>query len=752
MACRIAQRIIVRGIIQGVGFRPFVHRLAERHGLKGWVRNEGPQVDIWVEGSPKQIETFIRDLKEKHPRVAQIREVCTEVYPVRNYNDFVILESKGESGDVFVSPDLALCPDCLQEFRNPQDRRFHYPFINCTNCGPRYTIIRQVPYDRIHTTMIQFTMCDECSKEYNDIKNRRYHAQANACPRCGPSLTLVDAEGNICSKDFGKLLTQGFILAVKGLGGFHLVCDAHNTGAVNILRRRKGRETKPFALMAKDITVVKKYAYVNQEEEKLLKSPQAPIVLLEQIIPSLLPSSLNPGLKTLGIMLPYTPLHHLLFNEGPELLVMTSANFSSEPIVYTDEEALSTLKDIADYFLLHNRPINHRCDDSITAVVKGHRQIFRRARGYVPLPVKIPRLSRKVLALGGDLKNTFCLASGDKAFLSQHMGDMDNYRSLQEFKKTLVHLQSYFNINPEIIAHDLHPGYTTTQLALGLELPLIGVQHHEAHLASCQADNECTKEVLGLVCDGTGYGSDGNLWGFEFFRGTIGHYRRLAHLAYVPFVGGDKTIEWPERMALLYLLAERGQEGAKWAEEFLSLSSSQILLFQSILQGTQHIPLTSSCGRLFDAVSALTGVCRKNSYEGQAAMELESLCIPGVKGTYSFAIVQDGPLKTLSLREMWPEMIEDIRKKREKGFIAAKFHQTLLEMIIRVFLLLREETDLTTVALSGGVMQNKVLLSGLIEKLESKGFNVLIHRQVPPNDGGISLGQASIAGRQKLCV
>lgn len=743
----MAQRIKVRGVIQGVGFRPFVHRLAERQGLRGWVRNEGSHVEIWVEGSTEQIEAFIRGLNEKHPPAAQIREIYTKVYPVQGYDDFVILESKEESGDIFISPDLALCPECLQEFHSTQDRRFHYPFINCTNCGPRYTIIRQVPYDRGNTTMAQFAMCQECSKEYHDIKSRRYHAQPNACPQCGPRLELVDGEGKACSQDFNQLLARGFIIAVKGLGGFHLVCDAKNQQAVNALRQRKGRGAKPFALMARDLEAVKKYAYISKEEEELLQSPQTPIVLLEQIFPSSLPPALNPGLNTLGIMLPYTPLHHLLFTEDLDILVMTSANFSHEPIVYTNEEALQRLKSIADYFLLHNRPIYHRCDDSITAVVKKHTQIFRRARGYVPLPVKIPPLARKVLALGGDLKNTFCLAAGDKAFLSQHMGDMDNLEAQLEFQKTLSHLQSYFHIAPEIVAHDLHHGYATTQFAQGLNLPLRGVQHHEAHLTSCLVDNEYAEEVLGLVCDGTGYGHDGNLWGFEFFQGTLGQYKRLAHLAYVPLIGGDKTVERPDRMALLYLLKEWGQEGAKWAEKLLDFAPSEIALYQSLLQGTQRIPLTSSCGRLFDAVSALTGVCRRNSYEGQAAMELESLCISGVKETYSFAILQEGPVKILSLREMWPELIDDIRKKGDRGFIAGKFHRTLQEMITQVFVLLREETNLTTVALSGGVMQNKVLLSGLITELERKAFKVLIHRQVPPNDGGISLGQAVIAGR-----
>ncbi|WP_051965397.1 carbamoyltransferase HypF [Thermanaerosceptrum fracticalcis] len=743
----MAQKIKVCGVIQGVGFRPFVHRLAERHGLRGWVRNEGSHVEIWVEGTNEQIQAFVRGLHEKHPPAAQIKETYTEVYPVRGYSDFVIQESKEASGDIFISPDLALCPECLQEFRSHRDRRFRYPFINCTNCGPRYTIIRQVPYDRGNTTMAEFTMCQECSEEYHDIKSRRYHAQPNACPQCGPTLSLVDAKGCICREDFSHLLAKGFILAVKGLGGFHLVCDARNPEAVNTLRQRKGREAKPFALMAKDLDVIKKYAYISKEEEELLQSPQAPIVLLEQILPSSLPPSLNPGLKTLGMMLPYTPLHHLLFTGNLDILVMTSANLSHEPIVYTNEEALQRLKSIADYFLLHNRPIYHRCDDSITAVVKKHTQISRRARGYVPLPVKITPLKRRVLALGGDLKNTFCLAAGDKAFLSQHMGDMDNLEAQLEFRKTLSHLQSYFNIAPEIVAHDLHPGYTTTQLAQSLNLPLVGVQHHEAHLASCLVDNNYTGEVLGLVCDGTGYGSDSNLWGFEFFRGTIDCFQRLAHLAYVPLIGGDKTVERPDRMALLFLLHEWGQEGAKWAEKLLGFAPSEIALYQRILQNSRDIPLTSSCGRLFDAVSALTGVCRRNSYEGQAAMELESLCIPGVKETYSFAVRQEGGIETLSLREMWPELIADICKKRDTGFIAAKFHRTLQEMITHTFLLLREETNITTVALSGGVMQNKVLLSGLLTELERKDFEILIHRQVPPNDGGISLGQAVIAGR-----
>lgn len=748
----IANKITIRGIIQGVGFRPFVYKIASKYSCTGWVRNTGSSVEILIEGTATNIKGFLTELTTKSPPAALIRDfVRAEVKPP-GYTTFIIKESRNQKEPISISPDLALCPQCLKEFNDPANRRFKYPFINCTHCGPRFTIIQGIPYDRCKTTMSSFTMCPQCLEEYANPLDRRFHAQPNACQNCGPSLKLLDKYGQPCTENYCSLLLQGYIMAVKSLGGFHLVCDATNEKVVETLRERKNREAKPLAVMAKNLKILHKHCYVSPQEKNLLQSPQAPIVILKQKKATALPASLSPNLDTLGVMLPYTPLHHLLFDDNLELLVMTSGNRSGEPLIYNNHEAIQKLAGIADFFLLHNRPIYNRCDDSVIRVIRGTPQITRRARGFVPLPLSISPVPTDLLALGADLKNTFCLASSNKAFLSQHLGDLENYNTFLAYKKNLQHFQEYFQIKPTTLVHDLHPGYLTTQYANSLALPKIGVQHHQAHLSSCLAENNFTKEVLGLVCDGSGYGLDHHIWGFEFFSGSIGNFQRLAHLEYVPLLGGETTIQKSERMALIYLLTYCQKEGIKWVEKYLQLPPGQIALYEKLLKDSHNYVLTSSCGRLFDAVAALLGVCRTNKYEGQGPMELEALCQTDISKSYPFTISEDNTLKILSLAEMWPQIINDMERKKEPGYIAAKFHQTLVKMISKTFLILREETGLNTVALSGGTMQNMYLLHHLLETLREKGFIVLTHHKVPPNDGGISLGQAVTAGRLLSCV
>lgn len=749
---RIAKSIMVTGVAQGIGFRPFVYRSAAAFNCAGWVKNLGSAVEIFIEGNPGDISIFIKSLRDNAPSAAKIDKIQVTDAGYRGHTEFNILESSRLNDDVYISPDLAICQECRKELIDPADRRYKYPFINCTNCGPRFSIIERNPYDRKNTTMDFFTMCPKCRGEYEEPLSRRFHAQPNACPDCGPILVCLDVEMRPYSEDYAALLERGLIGAVKSIGGFHLVCDAKNEGAVNKLRRRKKRETKPFAVMARDIETVKRYCIVSQAEEELLNSHQAPIVVLQQVKETELPYFLNPGLNSLGVMLPYTPLHHLLFGSRLEILVMTSGNRSDEPIACDNAEALARLKGIADFFLLHNRNILNRCDDSITRVARNRIQIIRRSRGYVPLPIKVQSTSYPVLALGGDLKNTFCLLKGDNAYLSQHMGDLSNKICFDEFAEAIVNYQQYFQANPVVAAHDLHPDYITTRFAQGLGIETVGIQHHEAHLASCLAENNYGGDVLGLVCDGSGYGQDGAIWGFEFFACKNGFFKRVAHLEYVQCLASDGMALRPDRMALLYLLQQGEFEDEKRLARYLKLPEGEGALYKRLLASNQNCILTSSCGRLFDAAAAILGICAVNRYEGEAAMRLEALCSERTEDYYPYSIAAAESMKVFSVRKMWPLVMKDLEKKRDKGYIAAKFHHTVEKMIIETFKVLRLETGISTAALSGGAMQNAFLLSGLLNSLEKEGFIVLIHRQVPPNDGGLSLGQAVMAGRLKPCV
>ncbi|MBU2535105.1 MAG: carbamoyltransferase HypF [Chloroflexi bacterium] len=753
--------IEVRGIVQGVGFRPYVYRLAKNCHLNGWVRNTSGNVAIEIEGPEENVSQFLALLKERAPSAASVQDVTTEKLPVKGDIDFEIRKSQPEPGKYQpISPDLATCPECLEEVFDPVNRRYLYPFTNCTNCGPRFTIIRDIPYDRPLTTMNRFTMCPECQAEYDDPLDRRFHAQPNACPKCGPSLQLTDANGTpVPGKDplhkAAELLHQGYIIAVKGLGGFQLACDATSQEVVARLRERKKRPGKPFALMMASIEEIKRHCYVSPEEAKLLLSPNAPIVLLRwRKNASNVTASAAENNKYLGVMLPYTPLHHILLHHAARPLVMTSGNLSEEPICQDNDEALHRLHGIADYFLLHNRDIRARYDDSVYLVERDKARAIRRARGYAPAPIHLPFKASQVLACGAEEKNTFCLTRDEYAFLSQHIGDMDNEETVEHFENTIDLYRQLFRVKPEIIAYDLHPEYLSTKYALKYAtekgLKTIGVQHHHAHIVGCLVENGFDGQVIGVAFDGVGYGTDGNLWGGEFLVCDWGNFERVAHLEYVPMPGGAAAIHKPYRMALGYIYALLGPETPLDSLPIMSeLSAHEVDIVKTQLERRLNSPLTSGAGRLFDAVSALAGVRGQVDYEAQAAIELEMIAPDDVIRfePYPFTIEDDKPA-VIKLPELVSAVVNDVRSGIEPGVVSARFHLTVARIILETCRLISQKSSLITVALSGGVFQNRLLLNLAVDALEREGFNVLTHGLVPCNDGGISLGQAVIANYQ----
>lgn len=746
------RRFLLRGVVQGVGFRPHVWRLARRHGLQGWVCNAASGVIIEVEGPA--VEEFRRELRVNIPPRARIESIEETLLPVVGLEDFAIIPSQeAAEGYQLISPDIATCADCLGEIFDPADRRYRYPFTNCTNCGPRFTIIKDIPYDRQLTTMDRFVMCPRCQAEYDDPANRRFHAQPNACPECGPRLSLCDARGKILLAGDGlsqaaRLLRSGKILALKGLGGFQLAGNARDPAVVSTLRERKRRPDKPFAVMLRDLAAVREHCLVTPAEEVLLLSPEAPIVLLTWREDSRIAGNCAPNQRCLGVMLPYTPLHHLLMGETGLPLIMTSGNQSEEPIAKDNEEALARLSTIADVFLLHDREIHLQYDDSVAALMGGTPALLRRARGYAPHPIRLPFPLRPTLACGAMLKNSFCLAQGRHAFLSQHLGDLENLETLAHYERVIGLYQDLFRLEPEIIAHDLHPEYLSTKHALALPGEKIGVQHHFAHIASCLAENGETGEAIGLAFDGLGYGLDGHYWGGEFVAGSSRSLVRLAHLEYVPLPGGEAAIRHPWRMALSYLATLLGEE-AVYAGMLPGLTGIGELERQVVLKQIErriNAPLTSSCGRLFDAVSALLGLVGAVSYEGQAAISLEMIARPAGAGVYPFELDEGEDLILVRLRPLLAALVGDINNRVAPSLIAGRFHNTLTELAVVVCLKLQRRGGWKKVALSGGVFQNRLLLEGLYSSLSAAGFEVLVHRQAPCNDGGIALGQAVMAG------
>lgn len=743
----------IQGIVQGVGFRPFVYQLAQERQFKGYVANTAFGVDLEVEGNLSAIEDFLRDIELKKPPLSEITLFETVFLPLKSYQEFTIEESRSDTErSVLISPDTSICDDCLSELLDPSDRRYRYPFINCTNCGPRYTIIKDIPYDRDKTTMQVFKMCRTCDEEYRDPFNRRFHAQPNACWDCGPRVSLYGHKRDLvpCDdpiKEAIKLLKDGHILAIKGLGGFHLAVDATRDQAVARLRRRKHREEKPFAIMSRHIESINRYAYVTRDEERLLTSSRRPIVLLTKKEGHELSQEVSPRNKNVGVMLPYTPLHYLIFEGGFLALVMTSGNMTEEPIVIDNHDAFDRLSSIADYFLIHNRDICLRSDDSVLRVVDGVARQMRRSRGYVPVPIFLKWAAEPILACGADLKNTICLTKGNCAFLSQHVGDVENLETLDFLKLSVAHLKRILAIDPTIIAHDLHPGYHSAHFALEhKDIQLIGVQHHHAHIASCMAENGVDETVIGLSLDGTGYGLDGRIWGGEVLLCSLRDFERVCYFDYVPMPGGTAAIKEPWRMAISYLYHTYDRELMDLELDFLKwLDEKEVKVILKMIEHGINSPLTSSLGRLFDGISALIGLRQRVKYEGQAAMELEMAIEDNRDAVYPYEISGDDPSWIFKHEPIIKGVVNDLKRGLSQGRISAKFHYTLLEMLTEICLRIREKRSLNAVALSGGVFQNAFLLEGLSRRLHDEGFKVYTHSKVPTNDGGISLGQAVIA-------
>lgn len=769
--------VTVQGIVQGVGFRPFVHTLARRHKLAGWVRNGPDGVQIEVEGAREALEAFLRGIVAEAPPLTVVEAVSCQPLAARGERGFRIEESLAAGSEngrrALIAPDVATCEACLRELFDPADRRYRYPFINCTNCGPRFTIIRSVPYDRERTTMAQFPMCAACQREYNDPRDRRFHAEPNACPACGPHVALLDASGAPLASDdpiatAAAHLQAGAIVAIKGLGGYHLAVDAAHEEAVARLRARKRREEKSFAIMACDLDAVRELCVISEAEEALLLGPQRPIVLLRRRdltprSPSLpgkgktVARGVAPGNRCLGIMLPYTPLHHLLLagfarmGEGPAAIVLTSGNVSEEPIAYEDGEALERLGSIADFFLVHDRPIQTRCDDSIVRSVPAgsapRKLVIRRSRGFAPQPVPLSfSFPEPVLACGAHLKNTFCLGKERHAIVSHHIGDLENVETLRSFSEGIEQFQRLFDIEPAVVAYDLHPEYLATRHAL--ELPgvrRVGVQHHHAHIAGVMAEHGVEGPVIGVAFDGTGYGLDGRIWGAEFLLADRADFVRAAHLEYVPLPGGEQAIRQPWRLAATYLYRAYG-------EPFLDLDLPMLrevdrpawrVLRRMIESGTNS-PLASSMGRLFDAVASLVTGRGCIAFEGQAAIELEMLADPDCTQEYRFGMVNAEP-RVIQAAPVIRAVVEDLRAGVAPETVAARFHNGVAALVAQVCRLLRDRHRLDRVALSGGVFQNALLLERALARLNADGFEVYINSKVPPNDGGISLGQAAVA-------
>lgn len=747
-----ARQIDINGIVQGVGFRPFVYQLARRHGLTGRVANTAMGVTVHVEGQASEIDAFAQAVSDHAPPLAHITKISQQDRPLEGHTDFVIAASHGAPlRAALISPDVAICAECLGELFDPSDRRYRYPFINCTNCGPRYTIIEDIPYDRPKTAMRHFTMCARCQAEYDDPMNRRFHAQPNACPECGPRVALYDPQqqpvaGDDPIRQAAVLLSEGHIVAVKGLGGFHLAVDALNDAAVERLRQRKVRAEKPLAVMSADLDTIRTYAYLDEADAQLLTSMQRPIVLLPKRLPEKLAFSVAPRNHYYGVMLPYTPLHYVLLESGFTALVMTSGNLSEEPIAIENEDAFRLLEGIADYFLIHDREIYLRSDDSIVRRLAGETRMLRRSRGYVPVPVFLKRAVPPVLACGAELKNTVCLTRGNQAFLSQHVGDLENPATEAFFEKTIAHLERILDIRPQLIACDRHPDYLSTHWAKSRPgLPLVEVQHHHAHVAACMAEHQLEGPVIGLAFDGTGFGGDGTVWGGEILLADTAGFRRTACLEPVPMPGSAAAIREPWRMGLSYLHHVYGEALWELPLPFLkTLDNAKARLVVAAAAKGINAPLTSSLGRLFDGVAAMVGLRREVAFEGQAAMELEMIADGREQGGYPLAWSQEAVMQ-IALAPLITALVDDVLAGVPAFIISRRFHDTIIALGAQMCAAIGSQTHLDRVVLSGGCFQNGLLLEGLLHTLEKHGLTAFAHRLAPTNDGGIALGQAVVA-------
>ncbi|NCB51630.1 MAG: carbamoyltransferase HypF [Clostridia bacterium] len=737
-------RIEVKGIVQGVGFRPFIHRLVRKYGFTGWVRNTSAGAELELEGEADSLCGFVEEIKSNHPVLALIEAVeVYELQGLKSYSSFNIVESSSsETVRTLVSPDVSICPDCLREMLDPADRRYKYPFINCTNCGPRFTIIKSVPYDRAATSMAEFPMCDDCSEEFHDIENRRYHAQPDCCRVCGPKVSFYDgAEQEIFGdaiENAQAYLKDGKIIAVKGLGGMHLACDAFDPEPARLLRCRKQRDEKPFAIMCRDISCVGRFCEVTPDEEKALLSHRRPIVLLRKKERGSCPHlSEN---NDIGVMLPYTPLHYLLMGDDIDALIMTSANLSDTPIMYKNDEAFLKLRGIADGFLLHDREIQTRCDDSLIRVVEGREYPLRRSRGYMPFPVLIPEVKTQILACGAEQKASFCLSKSGYVFPSQHIGDLKNIETLKNYEGQIAHFERLFDVSPSAVACDMHPDYLSTAYALERaamdDIPLVQVQHHHAHMAACMADNSLGGECLGLIWDGTGYGTDGTIWGGELLSGGYESFSRIGSIMPVPLPGGDAAVEeiWRAGFSLLKA-AGVPTEGC--------FDGRDTKTVEMMLDKKLNCPLSSGMGRLFDGVAAILGIRETCSYEGQGAILLEAAA-ENDPGSYHFGFYDENGVDIFDWRPMILEIATEKKIGLSVGKLAARFMNTLIEMAEEQCLRAAEETGLRRVVLSGGVFQNVYLLNHLAKRLRTKKLEVFTHSRVSTNDEGLSLGQIMV--------
>jgi hydrogenase maturation protein HypF len=744
--------ITVKGLVQGVGFRPFIYRIANEMGLTGSVENNNEGVTINVQADYNEINYFADRIKKEKPLASHIDNLEVKEISSINYSDFRIVKSSDHSDEITeISPDIAVCDNCLADLKT-QKHRLDYPFINCTNCGPRYTIIKDLPYDRDKTTMKDFVMCDTCHYEYTNILDRRFHAQPVACNNCGPVYELYYKNERFTEFEkvvinVASVIDEGLVLAMKGLGGFHLSCDALNDVAVKRLRKLKNRESKPLAVMFRDMETVRKYAEINDAEERSLMSWRRPIVLLKEKKSCTIPASVSNGLGTIGVILPYIPFHYLLFEHlKTQAIVLTSGNISDEPIVIDNDEAKERLSGIFDALLVYNRDIYNRTDDSVVFVANGKERIIRRSRGYVPNPVQLGFNAEGIFAAGAELKNCFCIGKENHAILSQHIGDLKNIETYWFYKNTIEQFKKLFRAKTSLAVGDLHPDYLSTRYVHEMNIPEIFVQHHHAHIASCMAEHHLDEKIIGVSFDGTGYGDDGNIWGGEFFVCDLNDCERISHFEYIPVPGGDKVSGEPWRMAVSYLYKVYGKEFLNLDLSFLKdIPKEKINLLLQAIDKKLNCPLTSSAGRLFDAVAAITGICTYNGFEAEAPMRLESAIGKDCEKSYNYTVNE-----TVCFEKTINGIVNDVMNNVELSVIAAKFHNTLITAIIEVVSFARSKYNLNKVVLSGGVFQNRYLLENAENILTKNHFEVYTHCKVPSNDGGIALGQLAIGAKRKL--
>ena len=746
--------IEVKGIVQGVGFRPFVYKLAKLNNLVGWVNNTGQGVMIDIEGNEKFINNFIYELKNNPPTLSKITSINISDKKVINYKDFFIKESNDYlSATTYISPDYSICSKCKGEIFNKNDRRYRYPFTNCTNCGPRFSIIKSLPYDRISTTMSEFEMCDKCKEEYMNPANRRFHAQPNACPECGPRVYITDKYNNEIKTNDSfneviRLLKQGNIFAIKGIGGFNLVCNSKSEETIQRLRERKHRPNKPLAVMIKDIETVKKYCILSKDEEDLLKSNKRPIVLLDKKDKYVFSENLSPNNKKIGVMLPYTPLHYLLFDDELDSLVMTSANISGEPIIYKNSDALKKLNNIVDYFLMHNRDIYISVDDSVSKVVLDEERVIRLGRGYSPYTLNINTVT-EILALGSELKNTISLSNKNDIFISQYIGDLNNVETINSLERVIEHFSRIYDVIPNVLVYDKHPDFEYKKIELeeilniNKDIRVIETQHHHSHIVSCMAENNISTDVIGIAFDGTGYGEDKSIWGGEFFICNKREFKRVGHLDEFYLPGGDKSVKEPWRIGISLIYKTFKEEINKFIPQYLQGKEYNII--RTMIDRKINSPKTSSMGRLFDGVSSILGFNKAITFEGEAAIRLENICTEKNDDNYEFEIKKYEEKFILAFNNIIKGIICDIDSKVNIGIIARKFHNTIIKSTIEMILYIREKTNINTVVVSGGVFQNEILFKGVVKGLEEYKFNVVTHKIIPCNDSGVSLGQLIIA-------